>query len=88
MPFRHLIQDATFDPEVIEIMSAAYDGVYKALNLSDRNDPLTMLVAKKIIDLASRGERDPDLLCREALKALGHTEIGQRVSALIQVGPE
>ena len=45
MPFRHLIQDATFDPEAIEIMSAAYSGVCKALDLSDRNDPLTALVA-------------------------------------------
>ena len=74
MPFRHLIQDATFDPAAIEIMSAAYEGVCKALNLVDRDDPLTVLVAKKIIELASRGERDPDLICREALKALGHTE--------------
>jgi hypothetical protein len=74
MPFRHLIQDATFDPEAIEIMSAAYNGVCKVLNLADRNDPLTALVAKKIIELASRGERDPDLICREALIALGRTE--------------
>jgi hypothetical protein len=27
-------------------------------------------VAKKIVQLASRGERDPDLMCREALNAL------------------
>jgi hypothetical protein len=74
MPFRHLIQDATFDPAAIEIMSATYEGVCKALNLVDRNDPLTMLIAKKIIELASKGERNPDLMCRDALKALGHTE--------------
>ena len=74
MPFRHLIQEATFDPEAIEIMSAAYEGVCKALSLADRDDPLTALVAKKIIELASRGERDPDLICREALIALRQTE--------------
>ncbi len=74
MSFPHLFQDATFDPHAIEIMAAAYDAVCKALSLADRNDPLTALVAKKIIELASRGERDPDLIYREALKALGHTE--------------
>ena len=58
-------------PPCGEIMSAAYNGVCKALNLADRNDPLTALVAKKIVELASRGERNPDWMCREALKALG-----------------
>jgi hypothetical protein len=29
------------------------------LGLTDRTDPVTELVAKKIIELANRGERDP-----------------------------
>jgi hypothetical protein len=33
--FRNVIHDATFDPETLEIMSAAYDGVCKYLNLAD-----------------------------------------------------
>jgi hypothetical protein len=71
MAFRHLIHDATFDPETLEIMSAAYNGVCKNLNLADRDDPLTALVAKKIIELASRGERGADLMYHETLRAFG-----------------
>ncbi len=71
MPFRNVIHDGTFDPETLEIMSAAYDGVCKYLNLADRDDPLTALVAKKIIELASRGERGADLMYHETLRAFG-----------------
>lgn len=71
MPFSQIVQDETFDPDTIEIMSAAYVGACKALGLADRTDPLTRLVAEKIIALAKRGERDPNRICAETLKALG-----------------
>jgi hypothetical protein len=66
-------QHAVFDPETIEIMSTAYEGVCEALNLADRTNPLTYLVAKKIIELAQRGERDPDQMRQQALKAFGRS---------------
>jgi hypothetical protein len=68
MPLRHLLQGSVFGPETIEVMSAAYEG------LADRTDPITQLVAKKIIELAERGERDPDRLHSETLKAFGHPQ--------------
>jgi hypothetical protein len=68
MPLSQLIQGEAFDPEAIEIISAAYEGACKALGLVDRSDPLTQLVAKKIIALATNGERDPERICAEALK--------------------
>ena len=71
MPFSHLVQRDAFDPDTIEIMSAAYEGACKALGLADRSDPLTQLVAKKIIGLATRGERDPERICAEVLRAFG-----------------
>jgi hypothetical protein len=74
MAFRQLVQDATFDPEAIEVMSAAYEGVCKTLGLTDHTDPITQLVAKKILELAARGERDPDRLHGETLKVFGHPQ--------------
>jgi hypothetical protein len=68
--FSHLIQGDSFDPDTIEIMSAAYEGACKALGLADRSDSLTQLVAKKIIALATRGDRDPDRICAEVLNEL------------------
>ena len=60
MPIRLIIRnDHAFSPEEAEILIGAFDDSLKALNLSDREDPLTLLVAKKIIELAKEGERDP-----------------------------
>jgi hypothetical protein len=39
-----------------------------ALGLADRSDPVNATVAKKIIELAKAGERNPDLLCEGILK--------------------
>lgn len=58
-------------PSIPTLMSAAYEGACKALGLADRSDPLTQLVAKKIIGLATRGERDPERICAEVLRAFG-----------------
>jgi hypothetical protein len=37
-------------------------------------DVITGTVAKRIIEAAEMGERDPDQLCERALKALGFSE--------------
>jgi hypothetical protein len=47
-------------------MSAAYDRVGKTLGLTDHTGLITQLVAKKILELAERGERDPDRLHGES----------------------
>jgi hypothetical protein len=59
-----------FGPEVIAIMSSAYQAVLDDLGLSDQEDSITLLVARRIIDLASEGERDPDRLRATALASL------------------
>jgi hypothetical protein len=48
----------SFDPEVLDLIVAVYDKARAALGLVDRNDPLTELLAKKIIEVAQAGERD------------------------------
>ena len=71
MAIYRLIREAVFEPEAIERMSAAYEHALKVLGLADRNDPLTELIARKIIAIAETGETDPDRLCTRALDALG-----------------
>lgn len=44
-------------------MSIAFDNACKSLKLVDKTDPLTKVVAEKIIDLAAAGEHDPVRLC-------------------------
>jgi hypothetical protein len=48
-----------FEPEDIAIISAAYYAALADLGLSDQEDAVTLLVARRVIELASEGERDP-----------------------------
>ena len=70
MAIYRMIRESVFEPEAIERMTAAYEHALKVLQLNDRNDPITEVVARKIIEIAEVGERDPDRLCERALAAL------------------
>ena len=51
-------------------MTAAYDAAVQLLRLKDRDDPVTEIVAKKIIEVTRSGVKDPPHLSL-ALKELG-----------------
>jgi hypothetical protein len=61
----------SFDPEHVACLTAAFEAALSKLGLVDRKDPMTMTVAKLIIELAKNGERDSQKLCDQALKVLG-----------------
>jgi hypothetical protein len=65
-----LLQNSAFGPEDIERLATAYEDALRALKLSDRDDPITEIVAKRIIEAAQTGLRDPDSLCATAIKDL------------------
>ena len=64
MPIIPLLQGRAYGPEDIKVMPTAFDGALNALGLMDRADPLNELVAKKIIEIAKTGERNPSRLRR------------------------
>jgi hypothetical protein len=66
-----LLQSSVFGPEEVERLGAAYEHALKVLGLADRTDPITELVAKKIIEVARSGEADPARISALAIKALG-----------------
>jgi hypothetical protein len=70
MPIIPLLQNQAFDPEDIEVISKAFEDTLSSLGLSYRTDPLTEMVAKKIIEWAQTGERDPIRLRERAVKLL------------------
>jgi hypothetical protein len=41
------------------VLAAALKDTLRQLRLVDRNDPVVTMVAKRIIELAKQGERDP-----------------------------
>jgi hypothetical protein len=61
----------SFDAETIRIIGLAYDKATRGLH--DRGQPMIVqeIIATRIIDFATAGERDPDQLANRALEALG-----------------
>jgi hypothetical protein len=70
MPITQFLDGFKFDPEAKRVMGVAFEMTRAALRLTDRDDPVIAIVAKKIIELAKEGERNPDLLCERALNDL------------------
>jgi hypothetical protein len=70
MPIQRLLRDSTLPADQIEILTRAFDLAMKSLGLVDRNDPLTEMVAAKIIAIGKRGLRDPVAISETALKEL------------------
>jgi hypothetical protein len=54
-----------FDPKEVEALTSAYENACAALDLVNRTDPLTEIIAKMIIERAKAGELDPVRLMRE-----------------------
>jgi hypothetical protein len=71
MPIHKLLKETAFDPDAVNILVSAYDECLKRLQLADKEDPITGTLARKIIDVARGGERDPSRLCQQALDRLG-----------------
>jgi hypothetical protein len=59
MAIYRLFQNSPLGPEEISHLSAAYELTLKALSLKDRNDPLTEMIAKKIIEIGQTGVKEP-----------------------------
>jgi hypothetical protein len=62
MPIHRLPKYNAFEPEHCRAMGIAFEGVLTELGLVDRDDPLSELVAVKIIELAQQGVHDPNQL--------------------------
>jgi len=70
MPISEILKGAAFEPTHIEAMGLAFEAVCSGLGLTNPDDPLCDLVARKVIECAQRGEHDPERLARIVLSAL------------------
>jgi hypothetical protein len=65
------IQDIAFGPAEIEAMVMAYEDACRVLKLTERrSDPLTQILALKIIEIARTGELDPVKMRDIALRGM------------------
>jgi hypothetical protein len=70
MPIRKLLEGSGLGPDEIENLCRAYENALHTLHLVDRNDRLTEIVARKIIEIGKSGG-DPAEIARLAVKTLG-----------------
>ena len=71
MAIYKLIANGSFGPQEIEVMSAAYESALIDLGIANRDDLVTELIAKSIVNVISTGERNPELVKERAINALG-----------------
>jgi hypothetical protein len=70
MPFDQLLEGCSFDAETIVVITEAFEQACRDLRLTDRRDPITETLARKIIEAAQTGERDPNVIRQQAIDRL------------------
>jgi hypothetical protein len=76
MAIYRLLQTHAFEPELTDAMARAYEETLRRLRLADRTDPLTEIVAQRVVDFAQRDERDPTRLCKLVMQSLNEQAFG------------
>ena len=69
MPIDRLLASSKLGPEEIKRLKAAYTYALRSLSVVDRNDPLTEMLARKIIEVGAT-ESDPAKISEIAIKQL------------------
>ena len=69
---------AAFDHNATRAMGKAFDRACYSLHDIGQPDLVREIIAKRIVEVARDGERDPDELCVRALKALGFSSFSNR----------
>jgi hypothetical protein len=67
MTIDKLIATGSFGPDEIEVMKSAYEAALIDVGVTDRNDPITELIAKAIVSVTRGGERNPKQVMERAL---------------------
>ena len=70
MAIYQMLRTASFSPEDVERLATAYEDAPQVLRIVNRADPITVVIAKRIIDAAKTGVRDLKELCAVAVKDL------------------
>ena len=83
MPIYELLrrQGGVFVPEEIAMLGTTFEDVLQALGLADRKDQMTEMVAKKLVELATSGIRDPDRLRALTVQAFTQQQQQQQQQA-------
>ena len=70
MAIYRLLRNSPLKPEEISRLEAAYEQALRTLCVKERDDPLTEMIAKKIIKIAKIGIHDPTQIAARVIKEL------------------
>ena len=70
MNIHRLVQNLAFSQDDVERLAAAYEEALRVLHISDRDDPVNEVIARRIIEGARAGVHDANTLCQMAVKDL------------------
>jgi hypothetical protein len=71
MAIYRLLQNSPLGPEEIAVLTDAYERTLRKLRLVDRTDPITEMIAKKVVEMAQRGVREAQQISDMTIKELG-----------------
>jgi hypothetical protein len=70
MPITLFLNGRNFDTETRRVLGVAFEIVCVALRAGDCDDDVKQRITNMLIELASDGERNPDVLGERALKII------------------
>lgn len=70
MPIDRLLRNSKLCPEEIQRLNEAYTFALRSLNLVDRDDPLSEIVARRVIEIGAT-VHDPAEIAEKAIRRLG-----------------
>jgi hypothetical protein len=82
MPIYRMLQCAALDDEAVSAMTTAFEDALGELSLTDRTDPLTEIIAQRIIECGRHGERDPSRLREVGLTNLDAQDVALGVGRI------
>ena len=68
MPITPFLNGLRSDQEKLRILGAAFEQVCITLRIGASDDDVKQAIANKVIEFASAGERNPDVLCERVLE--------------------
>ena len=74
MAIYRLLHRGVFEPDDVRLLATVYEKVLCTVGVVDRKDSRAELIAKKVVQLAQAGERDPECLKDLAIEELQQSQ--------------
>lgn len=71
MPIKVLLRNSALGQDDVARLTKAFERALRKIGIQDRNDVLSELVAKKVIEIGEAGVTDPAKISARAIKELG-----------------